>query len=76
MEQKIFIEPVLSVTYTLQKSFFAAVTFQGLWTVSVQTVKKLVVWSGLYESFFFFTFLEKGRQNKYFLCELNLVFHM
>ena len=51
MEWKHSSKQAVPIIYTLEKKFFAAAAFEGLWVVSFQTEwKKIAVYFGLYES--------------------------
>ena len=74
MEQKHSLKQVISMMYTLEKDFFAAATFKGLWDILFKQSKK--VCSILWSVWAFFAFIEKKRPNRYYLWEENLVLNM
>ena len=65
---------VVSITCTLEETFFAAATFEGLWVVSFETEWKnlCLLWS----VWVFFAFLETRRPNNYCLWEVNSISYM
>ena len=73
MEQKTLIEAsCIYNIHTGEKMFCSCYLKKVCESFKFGQIKKLEVYFGLYESSF--TFIEKRRQNKYFLCEVSLLF--